>query len=85
MHQQTRLTGNPAIVTVEGNADEAKILFFWKIQAAFIPSGAAIIGFKNQSVAAYQKSVIGVREGHIQRISLGVEVDGLPGAGLCHR
>ena len=28
--------------------------------------------------------MVGIREGHIQRIALGVEVDGLPRAGLRH-
>ncbi len=28
--------------------------------------------------------MVGTCEGHIQRIALGVEVNGLPRAGLCH-
>ena len=73
----------PAVLAVKVDADQAEVFFFWQIKAALTPGGAAVVGFQNHSIAAHQEAVIGVGKRHIQGVRLGVEVNGLPGAGGC--
>jgi hypothetical protein len=81
VHQQPRLSGDPAFIAIEIDADQAEVFFVGQVQAAFIPMGAPVVGFPDHPVAAHQVAVAAVCKGHIQRIGLGVEIHGLPGAG----
>ena len=80
VHQQPRLSGDPAFIPIEVDADQTEVLFIGQIKAALIPMAAPVVGFPDHPVAAHQVAVAAVCEGHIQRVGLGVEIHGLPGA-----
>ena len=80
VHQQPWLSGDPAFIAIEVDADQAEVFFVGKIQAALIPVGASVVGFPDHPIAAHQVAVAAVGEGHIQRVGLSVEIHGLPWA-----
>ena len=79
VHQQARLPGDPTLVSVEIDADQAEVLLLREIQAAFVPGDSVVVGFLDHPVAADQETVGAVGESDIKRIRFRVQVLGLPG------
>ena len=82
VQQQARLAGDPALVALEVDADQAEIFLGRQIQGPLGPTGAAVVGFQDQAVAAHQEAMALVAEGHIQGVGAGIELNRLPGADL---
>ena len=81
MQEQTRLAGNPALITLEINAEQAEVFLFGQIQGPFFPTAAPIVGFEDEAVTAHQKAMVGISEGHVQGIGLGSDGHLLPRTG----
>ena len=85
VQQQARLAGDPALRTLEINADQAEVFLGRQVQGPFLPGGAAIAGFQDQPVAAHQEAVgLGIK-GQVQRVGPVFQGHGLPGAGAGDR
>ena len=81
VEQQPRLTGDPALIPLEIDADQAEVLLLGQVEGPLFPAGSPVVGLKNQAVAAHQEAVVPIGEGHIQGIGAGVQGHRLPGAG----
>ena len=84
VEQKTGLTDDPAFVSREVNADEAEVFFLRQVQGHFGPRCTAVVGLKDQAIAADEEPVLAVCKARSRGFDL-VWMSTVPRTGLCGR